>query len=307
MVPGGSHIVVAVNPRASFGRGRHVGPMVVHALQNAGHRVTELIDESFDALQTRAKAAVDERPEALVVVGGDGMVGMGAGLVAGTGVPLAIVPSGTGNDMARGLGIPFDDPEEAVRHLLCAFARPVHTLDAGRVTSTDPETGQATTRWWAGMISAGFDSTVNERANRMTRPRGASRYTLALVLELLRLAPIRYRLTFDDDEPVELESMLLCVGNNVSLGGGMKVTPDARLDDGLLDVLTVEPLGRAAFARIFPRVFEGRHLSDPRVHVRRVKRLRIESPTAVIYADGERIGSAPVDIEVVPDALRILV
>jgi diacylglycerol kinase (ATP) len=100
--------------------------------------------------------------------------------------------------------------------------------------------------------------------------------------------------------------MLVSVGNSISLGGGMKVTPHALLDDGLLDVLVVQPLSRAAFVRIFPRVFTGAHVTDPRVSITRAKRIRLESDVAVAYADGERISALPIDIEVKPGALRVL-
>jgi len=109
-----------------------------------------------------------------------------------------------------------------------------------------------------------------------------------------------------DGEELVTRAMLVSVGNNVSLGGGMKVTPHALVDDGLFDVLVVQPLSRLSFIRIFPRVFKGAHVSDPRVTIHKVTRVRIESDVAVAYADGERIGPLPIDIEVVPNALRIL-
>jgi diacylglycerol kinase (ATP) len=185
------------------------------------------------------------------------------------------------------------------------LAKPAREIDAGHISYTDPETGQPATRWFACVLSAGFDSVVNERANRMQRPKGASRYMIALGLELMSLKPIPYRLVLDGTELVT-RAMLVSVGNNVSIGGGMKVTPDALVDDGVFDVLVVRPLSRAAFVRIFPRVFKGTHISDPRVSIHHARRIRIESDVAVAYADGERIGPLPVDIEVVAGALRLL-
>ena len=298
-------LVVAINPTASFGKGRDVGPAVVQTLRALGHDVTSLQEPDFDQLMESGRKAVATKPDAFIVVGGDGMVNLGTNLVVKTKVPLGIVPSGTGNDMARGLGIPHENTEAAIEALVAALARPARIIDAGRVDYVDAETGAPATRWFACVLSAGFDSVVNERANRMTRPRGASRYMIALGLELVRLKPIEYRLVLDGT-PLDTRAMLISVGNNVSLGGGMKVTPDALVDDGLLDVLVVQPLSRAAFVRIFPRVFKGTHVSDSRVAIHRARRIRIESSTAVAYADGERIGELPVDIEVVPGALRIL-
>ena len=299
------NLVVAINPTASFGKGRTVGPAVVQTLHALGHDVTSLQEPDFEQLLAAGHRAVASKPDALVVVGGDGMVNLGTNLVAGSKVPLGIVPSGTGNDMARGLGIPHDNAEAAIETLVEALARPPRVIDAGLVRYIDDETGQADERWFACVLSAGFDAIVNERANRMRHPKGASRYQIALGLELMKLKPIPYRLTLDG-HVIETTGALISVGNNVSLGGGMLVTPDAKLDDGLLDVLVVQALSRVSFLRIFPSVFKGEHVKDPRVTIHRAKRIRIESDGVVAYPDGERFSTLPIDIEVVPGALRIL-
>jgi diacylglycerol kinase (ATP) len=140
----------------------------------------------------------------------------------------------------------------------------------------------------------------------MRHPKGPSRYLIALGLELVKLKPIPYRLVLDGVELVTTGA-LISVGNNISLGGGMKVTPDAKVDDGLLDVLVVQALSRISFLRIFPKVFTGDHVTDRRVSIHRAKNVRIESDGVVAYADGERIARLPIDIEVVPGALRLLV
>lgn len=298
-------ITVAINPTASFGKGRHVGPAAVATLRALGHDVTTLVEPDFEQLYESSRKAVAHRPDAFVVVGGDGMVHLGANVLAGSTVPLGIVAAGTGNDMARGLGLPFDNAEASIRALVEALDRPPRTIDLGRVRHLDDATGEVVTRWFACVLSAGFDAIVNERANTMTWPKGPSRYLVALGLELARLKPIKYRLELDGNE-LRTTGALISVGNNVSLGGGMKVTPDAKVDDGLLDVLVVQALSRTAFLRIFPRVFKGEHVTDRRVAIYRARRIRIESDGVVAYADGERIGKLPVDIEVVPGAMRLL-
>jgi diacylglycerol kinase (ATP) len=293
-------IVVAINPSASFGKGSAVGTKVVSALRAAGLEVTALTESSFDALVVETRRAIDRGTTALVVVGGDGMVNLGANLLAGSTIPLGIVPSGTGNDTARGLGIPLGDTDAAIAVLLDTLERPPRVIDAVRVNAP----GEAH-RWFVGVLAAGFDAVVNERANVMRWPRGRSRYTLALLRELAVLKPRQYRLVLGGVE-METKAMLVSVGNNSSLGGGMLVTPNALLDDGLLDVLVVQPLSRLAFLRIFPRVFTGTHLTDPRVAVHRVRTIAIHSDGLVAYADGERMGPLPLEIEVVPGALRVL-
>ncbi|MGL4340604.1 MAG: diacylglycerol/lipid kinase family protein [Rhodoglobus sp.] len=297
-------LVVAVNPKASFGKGRGVGPAAVQSLRALGHRVTVLQESDIEQLVFACRAALATMPDAFIVVGGDGMVNLGTNMVVNTIVPLGIVPSGTGNDMARGLGIAHSDPMAAIRMLGQLLQAPPRIIDAGRIDLIDDHTGLASTRWFAGMVSAGFDSIVNERANRLRYPRGAARYLIALLWELVRLKPIFYRLSLDGRE-LHTRAMLVTVGNNTSFGGGMKATPNAKLDDGLLDVLVVRPLSRIQFLKIFPKVFTGSHLSDPRVTVHRVRSIRIESDVALVYGDGERIGPAPVEVTVVPGALRV--
>ncbi|BDI21799.1 diacylglycerol kinase family protein [Herbiconiux sp. L3-i23] len=292
-------LVLAINPTASFGKGRHVGPLVADRLRAAGHEVTALAEASMLDLAVAAQRALDAGADALVVVGGDGMVHLGVNLVAGTGVPLGVIPSGTGNDTARGLGIPLGDAEAAVAHLLERLERGPRLIDAGRVRTTERLV------WFACILSAGFDAIVNERANRMRRPRGASRYTIALLRELAVLHPIRYRLELDGVSR-ETEAVLLAVANNTSIGGGMLIAPDAQVDDGLFDVVIVAPVSRLRFLRLFPKVFKGTHTSLDIVDVVRARHVRLHAEGVVAYADGERVGDLDMEVELVPRALAVL-
>ncbi len=300
-------LVVAINPRAASGRGAGVGSRTVAALRRAGWAVTPLQEDSSEALAAAVTAALAARPSALIVVGGDGMVGLGANAVAGTDVPLGIVPCGTGNDMARNLGLPVRDVPAALDRLVAALDGSLESprrIDAGLVTGAD---GRDT--WFACALSAGFDATVNERANRMRRPRGASRYVVALLRELVTFGPVDYTLTIDGREE-RVPAVLVSVGNAGSIGGGMRIAPDAVLDDGLLDVLIVAPLSRLTFLRLFPRVFRGTHAALPQVRLLRARSISIAAAGAragiIAYADGERLGPLPLDIRVVPGALAVL-
>jgi diacylglycerol kinase (ATP) len=293
-------VVVAINPAASFGKGRAVGPAVVQALRGAGHRVTALTEPTFADLHREAEKAIALDPDALVVVGGDGMVSLGANLVARTSIPLGIVPSGTGNDVSRGLKIPIGDTDAAIDLLLAALNRAPRVIDAALIRRDgEPD------RWFTGVLSAGFDALVNERANLWRWPRGKLRYNLALLRELATLMPTTYRLMLDGVE-WNTAGTLVSIANNTSFGGGMLIVPGALLDDGLIDVFVVEPLSRTAFLGIFPRVFKGTHVTDPRVSIRRAKHVTIEADGVVAYADGERVGLLPLEVEIMPGALRIL-
>lgn len=292
------HLVVAVNPQSAFGKHGWVGDRVAQALTEAGHEVTLLREASFAELQLSVEQALRGKPDGLIVVGGDGMVSLGVNVLAQSKIPLGIVAAGTGNDMARGLGLPYSKPEASLSELIELLGQQPRTIDLARIESAQGE------RWYGCVLSAGFDALVNERANRMGWPKGPSRYTIALLLELAGLRTRRYRIEVDG-VPREVEAVLIAVGNNSSLGGGMKITPDAKLDDGELDVLIGHRFNRRTLLKVFPRVFAGTHTTHPAVEMLRVKRIRIDTEGLAAYADGERVGPLPVDIEVVPNALRV--
>ena len=298
-------LLLAANPAAGGGRAPALAEAAERRFTDAGHTVQRIAERDAAALERTLRARVTrDPPDGVVVVGGDGMVSIAVNAIARSGVPLGILAAGTGNDVARCLGLPVDDPEAAVTLLLDALA-----ADPVRVSSVDA-VRTSTGRWFVGMLSAGFDAAVNERANRMRRPRGRSRYVIAVLLELARLTPHRYRITMDRDTR-QVDAVLVTVGNTASIGGGMRLTPDARPDDGLLDVLVATPLPRRQLVRLLPKVFSGAHVHDEHVAIERGKVITIDvadrrAPVPVVYADGERMGELPVTLEVVPGILRIL-
>jgi diacylglycerol kinase (ATP) len=173
-------------------------------------------------------------------------------------------------------------------------------LDLARAVGTDGEV-----RWFGAVLAAGFDAMVNERANRMRWPRGPRRYDLAVLLEMVRPRPRLYALEMDGTSRT-FEGTLVAVGNCASYGGGMRIVPDADPGDGFLDVIIAEPLGRAALARLKPRLRRGTHVTDPRVTTFRARQVRLHADGIVAYADGERIGPLPLEVTCVPGAVRLL-
>jgi diacylglycerol kinase (ATP) len=302
-------IAVAISPTAGGGRcARLADPL---AALWAAHGIRVLPVTGGDAEQTEhaARDVVAAGVEALVVVGGDGMTQLGLNAVAGTPTPLGIVAAGTGNDIARGLGLTVGDPRRAAGELLGALEQgAVRSVDAVRwaYSVAGPVAGPLAGRWFAGVLGAGFDALVNERANGWRRPRGHLRYDLAILRELPMLRARDYHLVLDG-EPWHTPAVMVVVANGTSYGGGMRVCPGALMDDGLLDVLVVAPLSRTAFLRLYPRVYAGTHVDDPRVLVRRARRVTVAAAGIVAYADGERLGPLPVTCEAVPGALRVLV
>jgi len=286
-------IALLINPTAGRGRGAGVGREVAARLGGAGLAVRQLIGLDVRESQDLAREAVAQGTDALVVVGGDGMVHLGLQAVGGSDTAFGVVPAGTGNDFARALGIPLRDPALAASIVITGVER---RIDLGR-------TGD---QWFGGVVAAGFDARVNDRANRMSWPRGRMRYNLAMLVELGVFHAIPYVLDLDG-VGWRTEAMLVTVGNIPSYGGGMKVSPDAVVDDGLLDVMVVKPLSKAKFLTVFPRVYSGTHVRLPVVEVRRAKRVSVDAPGITAYADGERLGPLPQTFETVPGALRVLV
>ncbi|GAA4220235.1 diacylglycerol kinase (ATP) [Streptosporangium album] len=286
-------IAVLVNPAARGGRSRGLLAPVLHRLRQGGAEVSVIVGESADDALERACTAVAEGPDALVAFGGDGLVHLAVQAVAGTDVPLGVIPAGTGNDIAGALGLPRKDTLEAADIVLRAEPR---TVDAARIGKDE---------WFAGVVSCGFDSRVNERANRMTWPPGMARYLVALAEELRSFRPIPFRIDLDG-EIVEQEAMLVAIGNTHSYGAGMRICPAAVPDDGLLDVTILGAVPKGEFLRTFPRVYRGTHVTHPAVVTRRARRIALEAPGVVAYADGERVGPAPFVCEVVPGSLRVL-
>jgi diacylglycerol kinase (ATP) len=162
-----------------------------------------------------------------------------------------------------------------------------------------------TDQWFGCVLSAGFDSRVNDRANRMSWPRGRMRYNLAILAELGVFKPIPFEIEMDG-ELWETEAMLVAVGNAKSYGAGMKVTPDAEIDDGLVDITVLGPVSKVEFLKAFPKVFKGTHKDHPAVTMRRAKTVSLAAEDVTVYADGEYIGELPIGCQTVQGAVQVL-
>lgn len=290
-------VVVVANPSAGRGKaGRLIGKADA-LLHRAGVPHEIRVSESAQDLQAQVREAAQDGAALVAALGGDGTMGLAANGLLGTGAALAILPSGTADDFAGSLGI--RSMESAVRAIVEGNIVPI---DVVRLS-----TG-AEQRYYVNIAGCGFDSEVNEAANAMrVRLGGTGTYVAAVVKTLSRFTPAGFRIELDD-EVVEGPHMLVVVGNAISYGGGMKVTPDASLVDGVLDVCLLEAVSTTTFLRAFPRVFRGTHVSHPNVRMARARRIRVEADRRVmVYADGERVGPAPAVFEVLPAALPVVV
>jgi diacylglycerol kinase (ATP) len=286
-------IALLTNPSAGKGRGTRSAAIAMPRLKEAGFTVRSLVGRDAGEALALAQRAVADDVDALVVVGGDGMVHLAVQAVAGTGIPLGVVPAGTGNDVARYFDIPRNDPQRAADVVVGSRTR---TVDLARAGAT----------WFVTVMAAGFDAVVNERANKMSWPRGQMRYNLATLAELRVFEPLPYTLELDG-RVVRLDAMLVAVGNGPSFGGGLRITHGAEIDDGLLDVVVIKPMSKVELVRTYPKLYTGGHTRHPQYEHHRVREVTVAAPGIVAYADGERVGPLPLTVEAVPDALTVLV
>jgi YegS/Rv2252/BmrU family lipid kinase len=297
--------LVVHNPTAGGGRAGRLAPRVVERLAGDGvevdqHRTLSLEDARLAACQAAGEV------DAVVAIGGDGTVGacaagladaeVSGGSTGGSGIraALAVIPAGGGNDAARSLGLPADDPLAAAGMLTRLHRRPADLATVG---------GRA----YLNVAGAGFDSEVNRLANQRLRwARGRPRYVGAVLAELVVGRTASFELALDG-QPERLSGWLVAVANGPSYGGGMLVAPRASLADGLLEVVVIGAIGKLEFLRTFPKVFSGRHVDHPAVAVHRAARvdLAADRPLAV-YADGEPAGTLPATFEVRPAAVTVL-
>ena len=160
-------------------------------------------------------------------------------------------------------------------------------------------------RWFVGMLYAGLDAAVNETANRLRRPRGARRYDVAIALEFFKLRPRRMAIGLDG-VTTEQEITLVAVGNGPQYGGGKRMVPDARWDDGVFDIAVIGAVGRVTIARLAPKLPRAGHIGHPAVGLHRAAEVSLAGDTGPAYADGERVGPLPVLARCVPSALPVL-
>ncbi len=279
---------IAINPTSGHGKGAVRAEQVIRYFDSKESPYRVFSSYSALKLKGELEAFLDtQQCEGVICVGGDGLAHLVLQIVVPRSIPFALIPAGTGNDIARALGWSLEDSTKYLDHITTNQAS---VIDLGNVDS----------EWFAAILSTGFDSVVNEKANSMRWPRGQQRYNLAIALELPRFTPIEYQIT-TDTRTFTTKAMLIAIANGRSYGGGMLVCPHAKLDDGLFDVMILEPVSKLEFIKVFPKVFSGSHITHPAVEIFRTKKITLVAD-AIAYADGERIGPAPVSAECIAGA-----
>ncbi len=286
-------IHVIGNPQARRGR-RDLSAVVDH-LEGRDHEVVLVVADGPERVASAIADRSDEI-ERLIMVGGDGLLHHLLPALAETSLVLGIVPSGTGNDFARALGLPSRRRAAVDRAL-----GPAAPVDLLRVVG--PGGGDGASRWVATVLTTGFSGRVNDRANGLRFPRGQQKYTVATLAEVRRLRPVDVSLTLDGAE-VGGSTTLVAVANTRYFGGGMEICPTADPDDGRLHVTVIEAVGAPMLLAVLPLVFIGQHVRHPSVRQAVGTVVELDSSEA-LWADGEPLGSGPVEVQVVPGALHV--
>ena len=282
---------LVINPVSGQGRGASVGTYVAGFLSKRSIQYTIVTGNSSVALTDHLHNFIEKNPDCdgVIAVGGDGLLHIILQKVVPAQIPFAIVPAGTGNDFVRTLGWNLEVLDQQLEAIT---SQPPTSIDLGLVDG----------EWFGAILSTGFDSVVNEKANTMLWPKGPMKYNAAIAIELPRFKPRHYEITLDD-RTLSTEAMLIAVANGRSYGGGMLVCPNANISDGYFDVMVLHPISKVEFLKVFPKVFAGTHVTHPAVEILRSKTVSIESK-AVAYADGERIGQLPVVAECISNAAQ---
>jgi YegS/Rv2252/BmrU family lipid kinase len=288
----GMPLTLLVNPHSAGGKTLKLLPRVEQVLdsQRIEFRVQRTKGLEHGVEQALRAIEADEVP---VVMSGDGLVGAVGGAMAGSETPLGIIPGGRGNDLARVLGIP-EDPEEAIEVVLGGNNRRI-------------DVGEANGERFLGIVSVGFDSECNRRANEARFVRSNLVYAYSVPRTLLSWKPARFTIRVGE-ERTRISGYSVSVANNSTFGGGMRIAPDAELDDGEFDIVAIGEVSKLRFVRNLPKVFKGTHIDDDEVRVFRAPKLELTASRPFpVYADGEHLTELPASLRVLPRALSVLV
>jgi YegS/Rv2252/BmrU family lipid kinase len=295
--------VLIVNPAAGGGRAGRIAPAAERALRAHGLEVRRADTRDLDHARELAVEAA-HRGETIVALSGDGLIGVLADVLRDIpGAVLGAIPGGRGNDLARVLGIP-DDADGAAAIVAAGHTRPV---DLGIVSGRDAGDGGHA---FVGIASVGFDSEANRIANEAPSWLGGLVYAYGALRALLAWRSARFEIELDPPgERLSFIAYTVGAANSKTYGGGMRAAPGAMLDDGLLEVVALEDVGKLAFlTKILPKVFSGKHVHEPSVKVFRAREVLVSAERPfTMYADGDPIGELPARVRALRGAVTMLV
>jgi diacylglycerol kinase (ATP) len=284
-------LILAINPSSGRGRARNLAMIAKDYFSERGIPVTLLEGASLADFREKLIYHLDhESVSGVVAFGGDGFIHEIIQHIVPRQIPLGVIPCGTGNDLARSIGV---YRLSLTQQLDLIVGKDPQCIDLGQVGET----------WFAAILSSGFDALVNERANGMRWPKGRMRYNIAMIEKIIQLRAHFYRIRLDK-EFIDVRATLVTVANGASYGGGMNVCPDAALDDGLFDVMVLGEVSRTELLKVFPKVYSGRHVGHPSVSFYRCREIEIIG-SGSSFADGEPISSLPLSATCISNAMKV--
>lgn len=304
---GGSHVSahadapfgVVINPRSARGRGARAARKALKALQAAGHDAIVISGRDARHCQTLVReTCLTGKLRGLILIGGDGLIGLVLQVPEARAMPLGVVPAGSGNDFARQFSL-SSDPSRAIARIIAAESAP-RPVDLGVVSLPGVDE-----HWFAGGLSVGFDAAINRRANAIALPIGPFRYYFALLAELTVLKPRAFTVSFGD-RVRNYTGLLATVMNTRTIGGGIPLAPGAAIDDGKLNLVEVSHGTKLRIFSVLGLLARGKHEPLPEVTITPLERVRIEAGDEIAYSDGELVGRGPFEVWIAPAALNLL-
>lgn len=282
-------VALMMNMKAGVGRTQRLADYVLQQFNDNGIPFEHVTGNSAaEAIENVSRRASEF--EAVVAVGGDGSVHTAAQVAYRHNLPLGIIASGSGDDVARACGLPHGRNYEATKRAVDHFVQAWKAQDLSPIDGLIVKPATGGERIVLAVISFGFDSRVSTRTATMTYLKGTFRYITGMLITLAQFSPIKYQSSIDG-QPRDFSAMLVAIGNGSMFGGGMIVCPSAKPNDGIMDLCVVNAISVPTLLAIFPRVFKGTHVLHPKVDTLRAKELWIKAPGESIWGDGEFIGN----------------
>ena len=281
-----------INPAAGRGKARKVLPKVKNILDSYGIKYSCSITTKPAEATSLARDAVKKGFKKIIVLGGDGTVNEVINGIIGANVVLGVIPIGSGNDFCMGLGIP-GKTKDACRVIIGKYAK---RIDVGKLND----------RYFGSSAGIGLDAETAYEAGKNNKLTGLLLYVYSLIKTLIRAKPHFYRISVDDKK-FDFKGWIVAIGNCPSYGGGIKITPDAKVDDDIFDICLIGDIAKWRVLYYLPVVVIGKHKVFKNVQFLRGKRINIETASLKAHLDGEIITSSNFKFEIIPKSLNVLI
>jgi diacylglycerol kinase (ATP) len=304
-----NNIHIVVNPTAGSGKAKRVAQTLLQKIRNiSGSDINVSFTKEKNDATFLTRNAIFNGAKLIIAVGGDGTINEVVngfyedGIQLNPFCELGIINCGTGGGYARAL----NSPESTEQQIELLFQPMSLVLDLGRITCQD-QSGKTFSRLFVNECQTGIGSKFASIVGKNSKIFGGTiAFGFAAMVQAILMQALKLEIGYDDEAFQEFCLIGLIVGNGTECAGGMKLTPDAELNDGFFDVLSIHDMSVAQRLLNLSKVYSGTHILSPHFSIKRCKKLKIRSDTKVsLEADGEMLGNSPFDIEILPAAIRV--